>query len=181
MLRKLKKTSKELRILLLGLDNAGKTTCLKKLSDEEISHIMPTQGFNIKSLTQEGFKLNVWDIGGQKAIRPYWRNYFDNTDALIYVIDSADRRRIEETGVELNNLIEEEKLAAVPVLILANKQDLLNAMPPKELSEALHLHNIRDRQWQIQACSAKTGAGLQEGIEWVLKIVEAKNAKKGDS
>jgi len=181
MLRKLKKTSKELRILLLGLDNAGKTSCLKKLSDEEISHIMPTQGFNIKSLTQEGFKLNVWDIGGQKAIRPYWRNYFDNTDALIYVIDSADRRRIEETGVELNNLIEEEKLAAVPVLILANKQDLLNAMPPKELSEALHLHNIRDRQWQIQACSAKTGAGLQEGIEWVLKIVEAKNAKKGDS
>lgn len=173
MLRKLKKSTKELRILLLGLDNAGKTSALKKLSEEEISHIMPTQGFNIKSLQQEGFKLNVWDIGGQKAIRPYWKNYYEGTDALIYVIDSSDRRRVEETGVELNALLEEEKLAGVPLLIFANKQDLLNAMTPKELSESLHLHNIRDRQWQIQACSAKTGNGLQEGIEWVMKIVEA--------
>ena len=70
---------------MLGLDNSGKTTILKKLSEEDISHIMPTQGFNIKSLMHEGFKLNVWDIGGQKSIRPYWRNYFDQTDALVYV------------------------------------------------------------------------------------------------
>jgi ADP-ribosylation factor-like protein 3 len=75
----------------------------------------------------------VWDIGGQKAIRPYWKNYYENTDALVYVIDSADRRRMEETGVELSSLLEEEKLAGVPVLIFANKQDLLNAMPPKEV------------------------------------------------
>jgi ADP-ribosylation factor-like protein 3 len=56
---------------------------LKKLSDEDITQIMPTQGFNIKSLMHEGFKLNVWDIGGQKSIRPYWRNYIDQTDALV--------------------------------------------------------------------------------------------------
>lgn len=71
---------------VLGLDNSGKTTILKKLSDEEIDHIMPTQGFNIKSLMRDGFKLNVWDIGGQKSIRPFWRNYFDQADALVYVI-----------------------------------------------------------------------------------------------
>jgi ADP-ribosylation factor-like protein 3 len=76
-------TDQEARILVLGLDNSGKTTILKKLSDEDITHIMPTQGFNIKSLLHDGFKLNVWDIGGQKAIRPYWRNYFDQTDALV--------------------------------------------------------------------------------------------------
>jgi ADP-ribosylation factor-like protein 3 len=70
-------------LLVLGLDNSGKTTILKKLSDEDISTIMPTQGFNIKSLMHDGFKLNVWDIGGQKSIRPYWRNYFDQTDALV--------------------------------------------------------------------------------------------------
>jgi ADP-ribosylation factor-like protein 3 len=52
---------------------------------------MPTQGFNVKSVSKDGFKLNVWDVGGQREIRPYWRNYFDNTDALVYVIDSADR------------------------------------------------------------------------------------------
>ena len=86
LLRKLKRSDNEARILVLGLDNSGKTTILKKLSEEDISHIMPTQGFNIKSLMHEGFKLNVWDIGGQKSIRPYWRNYFDQTDALVYVL-----------------------------------------------------------------------------------------------
>ncbi|KAM9285350.1 ADP-ribosylation factor-like protein 3 isoform 3-T3 [Morus bassanus] len=99
ILRKLKSApDQEVRILLLGLDNAGKTTLLKQLASEDISHITPTQGFNIKSVQSQGFKLNVWDIGGQRKIRPYWRNYFENTDILIYVIDSADRKRFEETG-----------------------------------------------------------------------------------
>ncbi|CEO97031.1 ADP-ribosylation factor-like protein 3 [Plasmodiophora brassicae] len=171
LLRKLKKTNKEVRILLLGLDNAGKTSCLKRLGDEEITHIMPTQGFNIKSLSQDGFKLNVWDIGGQKTIRPYWKNYYASTDALIYVIDSADRRRIEETGVELNTLLEQEELAGIPLLVLANKQDLMNAMPAFEIADALMLHSLRDRQWQIQGCSAKTGDGLQAGVSWVLSNI----------
>ncbi|CAE8673505.1 unnamed protein product, partial [Polarella glacialis] len=97
ILKKMKKDEKEARILMLGLDNAGKTTILKKLSEEDISHIMPTQGFNIKSLVHDGFKLNVWDIGGQKTIRPYWSNYFESSDALVYVVDSSDRRRLEES------------------------------------------------------------------------------------
>ena len=169
LLRKLKRADNEARILVLGLDNAGKTTIMKKLSDEDITHIMPTQGFNIKSLTHGGFNLNVWDIGGQKTIRPYWRNYYENTDALIYVIDSADKRRTEETAAELNALLDEEKLAGVPVLLYANKQDLLNAVDASELSDSLNLHLIRDRTWQIQACSAKSGEGLQNGMEWLVK------------
>ena len=173
LLRKLRKNDKDLRILMLGLDNAGKTTVLKQLSDEDITHILPTSGFNIKSLTHAGFKLNVWDIGGQKVIRPYWRNYFDQTDAMVYVIDSSDRRRLEETGCELNALLEEEKLSGVPLLLFANKQDLLNALPAKEIAEGLNLHLIRDRQWQIQACSAKSGEGLQEGMEWLVKRVRS--------
>lgn len=147
--------SQEARILVLGLDNAGKTTILKKLSDEEITHIMPTQGFNIKSLSKEGFKLNVWDIGGtcpvdirsvpqtdthrssgQKAIRPYWRNYFENTDALVYVVDSSDRKRMDETGEELNALLEEDTLAGVALLVFANKNDLLNACEAAEVRAA---------------------------------------------
>lgn len=177
LLRKLKKSDKELRILLLGLDNAGKTSCLKKMSDEEISHIMPTQGFNIKSVQQKGFKLNVWDIGGQKSIRPYWKNYYENTDALIYVIDSADQKRVEEAGAELNTLLSEGKLAGIPVLVFANKQDLAKAMTSKDLAETLQLHNIRDRQWQIQGCSAKTGKGLNEGVTWVIKKSDSNDSK----
>lgn len=85
----------------------------------------------------DGFKLNVWDIGGQKSIRPYWRNYYDQTDALIYVIDSADRRRMEETGVELQQLLDEERLSHAPLLVMANKQDLLNALAPDEITAEL--------------------------------------------
>uniref|UniRef100_A0A8C3QX88 ADP-ribosylation factor-like protein 3 n=1 Tax=Cyanoderma ruficeps TaxID=181631 RepID=A0A8C3QX88_9PASS len=162
ILRKLKSTpDQEVRILLLGLDNAGKTTLLKQLASEDISHITPTQGFNIKSVQSQGFKLNVWDIGGQRKIRPYWRNYFENTDILIYVIDSADRKRFEETGQELAELLDEEKLSGVPVLIFANKQDLLTAAPASEIAEGLNLHTIRDRVWQIQSCSALSGEGVQ--------------------
>lgn len=182
LLRKLKKTEKESRLLVLGLDNSGKTTILKKLSDEDISQIMPTQGFNIKSLMHDGFKLNVWDIGGQKSIRPYWRNYFDQTDALVYVIDSADKRRIEEAGAELQTLLDEEKLAGVPLLIFANKQDLITAASVAELCDKLGLNSIRGRTWQILPCSAKTGEGLQEGMEWVVEQVnESKDAAGAES
>merc|ERR1711968_435311 len=156
LLRKLKKTDTEVRILMLGLDNSGKTSILKRLSDEDITHIMPTQGFNIKSLLHEGFKLNVWDIGGQKTIRPYWKNYFENTDALIYVVDSSDRRRLEEAAEELSELTEEDKLGGIPVLVFANKQDLMNATPAEEVVEAMGLMDLKDRAWQIQASSAKT-------------------------
>jgi len=175
LLRKLKQTpDRELRLLLLGLDNAGKTTLLKTLASEDITQITPTQGFNIKSVSCEGFKLHVWDIGGQRKIRPYWRNYFDHTDVLLYVIDSADRKRMEETGLELAEILEEEKLAGVSVLILANKQDLFNAAPASEIAECLQLHTIRDRAWQVQACSATTGEGVQDGLNWVCKNIKKK-------
>ena len=175
LLKKLKKSEQEARLLILGLDNSGKTTILKKLSDEEVSNIMPTQGFNVKSLMQNDFKLNVWDIGGQKSIRPYWRNYFDHTDALIYVIDSADQNRMEETGIELGQLLSEEKLDGVPLMVLANKQDLLNALTVEEISEGLNLPSIRDRPWNIQPCSAKNGDGLQEGMEWIVENMTSRN------
>uniref|UniRef100_A0A3Q3B3I6 ARF like GTPase 3 n=1 Tax=Kryptolebias marmoratus TaxID=37003 RepID=A0A3Q3B3I6_KRYMA len=156
ILRRLKPSpEQEVRLLLLGLDNAGKTTLLKQLAAEDVSHVTPTQGFNIKTVQSEGFKLNVWDIGGQRKIRPYWRNYFENTDVL-----------------ELAELLEEEKLAAVPLLIFANKQDLMTATPPSELAESLNLHTVRDRMWQVQACSALTVEGVQEGMTWVCRNIK---------
>ena len=134
LLRKLKGSNKEARILVLGLDNAGKTTILKKLSDEDPTNTTPTQGFNIKSLQQDGFKLNVWDIGGQKAIRPYWKNYYKNTDSLVFVVDSADKRRLKEAAEQLKSILVEPELAGVPLLVFANKQDLLSAMEAEEVS-----------------------------------------------
>merc|ERR1712032_991961 len=112
---------------------------------------------------QDGFKLNVWDIGGQKTIRPYWSNYFESSDALVYVIDSSDRRRLEESGGELKELLAEDKLGGIPLLIFANKQDLLQAVEASEITETLKLEELmKDRTWSIQACSAKKGDGLQD-------------------
>ncbi len=106
IIKKIRKNEKEVRILVLGLDNSGKTTILKALSNEDITQITPTKGFNIKNLSHDGFKLNVWDVGGQEALRKYWNNYFENTNALVYVIDSSDVKRISESGGELQKLLE---------------------------------------------------------------------------
>ena len=133
LLRGLKsKNEKEKQIIVLGLDNSGKTTILKSMSNEDLSTIKPTQGFNIKHMvshysnltnlqTQGDFKLNMWDIGGQKAIRPYWQNYYDNVNGIIYVVDSADEERLGENVEELNSLLSEEKLDKKALLVFANK------------------------------------------------------------
>ncbi|XP_052005669.1 ADP-ribosylation factor-like protein 3 [Xyrauchen texanus] len=168
IIQKLKGSSEvELRIVLLGLDNAGKTTILKCLASEDVNTITPTQGFNIKSVASHGMKLNMWDIGGQRQIRPFWKKYLENTDLLIYVIDSSDKKRFEETGLELSELIDEKNLAGVPILIFANKQDLATASQASEIAEGLNLHTYRDRVWQIQACSAVTGEGVHDGMNWI--------------
>ena len=175
MLRKLRKESNnELRVLVLGLDNSGKTTALKQLANEDPTHITPTQGFNIKTVETAGFKLNVWDIGGQKQIRPYWKNYFKNTDAIIYMVDSADRRRTDEAAEELESLLEEDELDGVDLLVFANKQDLLNALSAAELMKELDLDQIHDRWVHVQSCSAKTGEGLEEGMR---KLMLRKSSK----
>ena len=92
--------------------------------------------------TQDGFKLNVWDIGGQKAIRPYWKNYYDNTDGMVFVVDSSDEERLNECVEELNLLLAEEGLAKVPLLVYANKQDLQFALEAEEILGQLKLTEI---------------------------------------
>ena len=125
--------------------------------------------------SQDGFKLNVWDIGGQREIRPYWRNYYDQTDALVYVVDSADEMRVAEVKGNLDELMSEELLANVPLLVFANKQDMEMALEANEVLESLELNNISDRTWNIQACSAMTKDGLNEGMEWLINTINAKN------
>lgn len=91
-----------------GLDNAGKTTILKRLIGEDISSISPTLGFNIKTFLRSGYTLNIWDVGGQRTLRPYWRNYFEATDAVVWVVDSSDRLRVSDCKAELRTLLQEE-------------------------------------------------------------------------
>merc|ERR1711981_41211 len=154
ILKKLKQEEKELRILMLGLDNAGKTTILKKFMNEDTSTISPTLGFNIQTVEHRGFKLNIWDVGGQKSLRSYWRNYFEATDGLIWVVDSADRRRLEDCRKELQGLLQEERLLGATLLVFANKQDLQGALTDNEIKIALELDSIKTHHWKIVWCSA---------------------------
>ncbi|XP_047092007.1 ADP-ribosylation factor-like protein 2 isoform X2 [Lolium rigidum] len=148
IIRKIKRKEKEMRILMVGLDNSGKTTIVLKINGEDTSVISPTLGFNIKTIKYHKYSLNIWDVGGQKTIRSYWRNYFEQTDGLVWVVDSSDIRRLDDCRAELHNLLKEEILN-------------LDAMD-------------RSRHWRIVGCSAYTGEGLLDGFDWLVQDVASR-------
>lgn len=157
-----------MRILMVGLDAAGKTTILYKLKLGEIVTTIPTIGFNVETVEYKNISFTVWDVGGQDKIRPLWRHYFQNTQGLIFVVDSNDRERIGEARDELSKMLSEDELRESVVLVFANKQDLPNAMPPAELTDKLGLNQIRGgRKWYIQSTCATQGEGLYEGLDWL--------------
>ncbi|KAK7685927.1 ADP-ribosylation factor-like protein 2 [Cerrena zonata] len=168
IIRKNRQKEHEMRILFLGLDNAGKTTILKKLNKEDISGISPTLGFNIKTFVHDRYTLNIWDVGGQRMLRPYWRNYFEQTDAIVWVVDSGDRFRMQDCKEELHSLLTEDRLSGASLLVFANKQDIEGSMTSEEICEALDLKAIRTHQWKIFSCSAVTGQNLLAGLNWVV-------------
>jgi small GTP-binding protein len=168
--------NQELRLLVNGLDAAGKTTMLYKLKLGEVVTIIPTIGFNVETVKYKNVSMTVWDVGGRDKIRPLWRHYYQDTSGIIWVVDTNDRERIEETVVELNRALNEDELRDCPVLVLANKQDLPNAMSVAEVTDKLGLHSIRGRQWYIQSCCATSGDGLYEGLDWLSNVLSKKQA-----
>jgi len=158
---------KQMRILMVGLDAAGKTTILYKLKLGEIVTTIPTIGFNVETVEYKNICFTVWDVGGQDKIRPLWRHYFQNTQGLIFVVDSNDRERITEAQEELQKMLQEDELREATLLVFANKQDLPNAMTASELTDKLGLQNLRNRRWYIQATCAVQGHGLYEGLDWL--------------
>lgn len=133
-----------MRVLILGLDNAGKTTILYKLyAPSRVIRTMPTIGFNVETVVYKNLNFNVWDLGGQTNIRPYWRCYYANTHAIIYVIDSCDRDRLGLSKKELMSMLEEEELKGTVLLVFANKQDMKGAMTEAEVSAFTALSHIR--------------------------------------
>ncbi|KAI9786161.1 MAG: Arf GTPase arl1 [Geoglossum umbratile] len=192
-------TKKEIRILILGLDNAGKTTLLYRLKSHILEHTqvglqhgvqtqrrltrlgikigevvttIPTIGFNVESVTYKNLNFNVWDLGGQTSIRPYWRCYYANTAAVIFVVDSTDIERLGTASEELSAMLNEEELRDVALLVFANKQDQPGAKGAGEISEALKLGELKDRNWSIVACSAVDGRGINEGMDWLVQTVQ---------
>ena len=164
---------KEMRILMLGLDGAGKTTILYKLKIGEVLNTVPTIGFNVETVEYKNIKFTVWDVGGQTQIRMMWKHYFQNTDALIYVVDTSDKDRIELAREELQAMLTNEELKDTSLLVLANKQDL-GVMSVAEVTEKLGLYTLKGRDWHIQGTCAPTGSGIFDGMDWLCKAVGKK-------
>jgi ADP-ribosylation factor-like protein 2 len=171
IIKKTKRKEKEMRLLMLGLDNAGKTTIVKKFCNRDTSTISPTLGFEITALQFQGYTINLWDVGGQQSLRSYWRNYFESTDGLIWVVDSNDVGRLLDCKRELHALLQEERLAGASLLIFLNKQDIPTAKSAEEIRELLDVEGLvkGKRHVHLTVCSAMTGSGLLEGISWIVK------------
>ncbi|VDP71294.1 unnamed protein product [Echinostoma caproni] len=159
---------KEIRVLMLGLDAAGKTTILYRLKLGNSVTTIPTVGFNVETVTYKNVRFNVWDVGGQEKIRPLWRHYYTGSQGLIFVVDSSDHERIEEARQELHKIANDREMQDAVILVFANKQDLPNAMPPHDIRERLMLTKLRSgRLWYVQPSIATSGDGLYEGLTWL--------------
>uniref|UniRef100_A0A0G4HV64 ADP-ribosylation factor n=1 Tax=Chromera velia CCMP2878 TaxID=1169474 RepID=A0A0G4HV64_9ALVE len=162
-----------MRILMVGLDAAGKTTILYKLKLGEVVTTIPTIGFNVETVEYKNISFTVWDVGGQNKIRALWRHYYQNTQGVIFVVDSNDRERIDDAREELQKMLQEDELREAVLLVFANKQDLPNAMTAAEITDKLQLHSLKSRNWFIQSTCATTGDGLYEGLDWLSRTLSS--------
>eukprot|EP00761_Pharyngomonas_kirbyi_P014965 gb/GECH01014996.1/.p1 GENE.gb/GECH01014996.1/~~gb/GECH01014996.1/.p1 ORF type:complete len:180 (+),score=35.27 gb/GECH01014996.1/:1-540(+) len=158
----------QVKIIIVGLDNAGKTTTLYKLHLGEVVATQPTIGSNVEEVNYKNIKFQVWDLGGQESLRPTWNLYFANTQALILMVDSTDRDRMGIVKEELFNILTKQDLNNTKILVMANKQDKKNAMSAPEISKLLNLSKIQGHDWHIQGTCALTGDGLHEGLDWLV-------------
>ena len=166
-------SNREARVLMLGLDAAGKTTVLYKLKLNETVTTIPTIGFNVESVSPcKGLKFTVWDFGGQEKLRPLWRPYFQNTQGLIYVVDSSDLERILEARRELFGVLDSPEMEGVPVVVIANKQDLPRALRSHHLAQQLALVQHKANPWHVQEACATTGEGIYEAMYKLSDMVK---------
>ncbi|EYU46842.1 hypothetical protein MIMGU_mgv1a023296mg [Erythranthe guttata] len=160
-----------MRILMIGINDAGKTTILYKLKLGEIVTTIPTVGFNMETVEYNNINFSLWDVGGQEKIRPLWRHFYADTKGIIFVVDSSNRDRIVEARNELHKMLTDDELRDAVVLVFANKQDLPNAMNDAEITDKLALGSLGERHWHVQSTCATSGEGLHEGLDWLSNNV----------
>ncbi|MEW5298795.1 MAG: hypothetical protein WDW38_000463 [Sanguina aurantia] len=168
--------NREMRVVMLGLDAAGKTTILYKLHIGEVLTTVPTIGFNVEKVQYKNVVFTVWDVGGQEKLRPLWRHYFNNTDGLIFVVDSLDRERVVKAAAEFQAIIQDPLMLNSAILVFANKQDMRGCLTPAEICTALGLPEMKGRKWHVQSAIAIRGEGLYEGLDWLASTLKSSNS-----
>lgn len=126
----------------------------------------------METVQYKNLKFQVWDLGGQTNIRPYWRCYYPNTNAIIFVVDSVDSERLGTARKELEALLGEEELRTSALLVFANKQDQRGALSEVEISDGLGLSGVKEHAWYICKTSALTGEGINAGLDWLVGTIQ---------
>lgn len=162
---------KEAKLLVIGLDNSGKTTILNQLKPENKKNmdVAPTVGFNVEKFNRNNLQFTAFDMSGQGRYRNIWEHYFKDCDGVIFVIDSSDKLRMAVAKDELDQVLHNENIEKrrIPILFFANKMDLRDAVSSVRCSNMMGLELIRDKPWHICASNALTMEGLQEGFDWL--------------
>lgn len=168
---------KEGTLLLLGLDNAGKTTLLHRLRSGELKHFPPTdRPYQTEKFSPSpGLSFQAWDLGGHEAVRHLWEDYVCECSAVLFLVDATDANRLEEASFELDALIGEGIVEDVPIAILFNKCDLPEALPSKELCQKLSYDEIVKVQGQdkvsVFRISVLRGEGYHQAFRWVASFL----------
>lgn len=175
IIRKQKLKDHEIRVLILGLDNAGKSTIVSSLMGLDPRDVAPTTGFLIHTFPWKGFNINAWDIGGQLLLRGFWSNYFDRSDVIIWVIDGSNVDQLEESYKELREkVIQQDQLSGVYFVVLINKVDLMGHDEKTEVKrlveESLQLSSeVPSDKYTIRTVSGMTREGLPEAVDWIIE------------
>jgi len=160
--------AKQLEVVLVGLENSGKTTLLNVLSQGAPLETVPTIGLNVKLVKKGGVTMKCWDIGGQEMYRKEWGRYTKGCDVIIFVVDAHDFDKIQTARKELHRLLEIRELATIPVLVLANKIDLKPHIGEDDLIRELNLDYVVDNPWLVIPCSALKSANIDKVVDWLV-------------
>mmetsp|Transcript_83303 Transcript_83303/g.193522 ORF Transcript_83303/g.193522 Transcript_83303/m.193522 type:complete len:186 (+) Transcript_83303:96-653(+) len=171
---------KKVRIVVVGLDNSGKTTILNCLKPKKASlETVPTVGFSTEEFQKHGVNFCAFDMSGQSRYRNLWEHYYGDVEGIIVVIDASDKLRFAVVKDELQTMLKDPRVAEkkIPILFLANKMDLPTASQPVEIMQALELEGITDRPWHISPCQALQSDGVEEATKWLVDAMKAAEGK----
>ncbi|XDV26339.1 hypothetical protein PO909_030085 [Leuciscus waleckii] len=165
---------------MVGLANAGKTATVRGIQGESPLNVAPTAGFSKVDLKQGKSEVTIFDLGGGKRIRDIWKNYYSESYGVVFVVDSSDVQRIQETRDTMAEVLRHPRIAGKPVLVLANKQDQDGALAEADIIKTLSLEKIVNETkclCQIEPCSAVLGYGkkvdksIKNGLNWLLNNI----------
>ncbi|NP_775379.1 ADP-ribosylation factor-like protein 13B [Danio rerio] len=179
-LKRWREPARKVTLVMVGLDNAGKTATVRGIQGESPLDVAPTVGFSKVDLKQGKFEVTIFDLGGGKRIRGIWKNYYSESYGVVFVVDSSDVQRIQETRDTMAEVLRHPRIAGKPVLVLANKQDQDGAMAEADIIETLSLEKLVNENkclCQIEPCSAVLGYGkkvdksIKNGLNWLLNNI----------